>query len=142
MKLGVLALSLLLFAPGQAAQEAVQEDAKKALEQFEGDWLITEFDGNMVPPEAEAYLVFAGDKYEQWTMNQVDERGSFKIDITAKPMTVDLIITEGQSAGQTQLGVYEFKDDTLTVSLANPGVTTRPAALNRGTINVVLKKVN
>jgi len=136
MKLGVLVLSVLLFIPGQAAQDEV----KKELAKFQGDWIISSMNGEPVPAEAEAYLVFKDDKYEQWTGNQVDERGSIKLDIASKPMKIDLMISEGNDAGKTQLGVYEVSGDTLTVSFALPGETGRPASLNQGAINAVLKK--
>ena len=137
MKLGVLVLSLLFFTSGQAAQD----DVKKELAKFQGNWIITSMNGEPVPAEAEAYLVFSGDKYEQWTGDQVDERGTIKLDITSKPMKFDLVIAEGNDAGKTQLGVYELTADTLTVSLATPGETGRPAALYQGALNVVLQKV-
>jgi len=136
MKLGVLVLSLLFFVPGQAAQD----DVTKELAKFQGDWIISSMNGEAVPAEAEAYLVFKDNKYEQWTSNQVDERGSFKIDLSSKPAKVDLMITEGNDAGKTQLGVYELSGDTLTVSFALPGETGRPASVNQGALNAVLKK--
>ena len=136
MKLGVLALSLLFVTSGQAAQD----DVKKELDKLQGDWAISSFNGEAVPAEAEAYLVFTGDKYAQWTGNQVDERGTIKLDIKTKPMKIDLIITEGGDAGKTQLGVYEVTADTMTISLATPGETGRPVALYQGALNVVLEK--
>jgi len=136
MKLGILVLSLLFLVPGQAAQD----DVKKELAKFQGDWLISSMNGQPVPPEAEAYLVFKDDKYEQWTGNQVDERGSFTLDLASKPAKMDLKITEGADAGKTQLGVYQINGDTLTLSFALPGETGRPASLNQGAINAVLTR--
>ncbi len=136
MKLGVLVLSFLFFTVGQTAQD----DAARELAKLQGDWAISSFNGESVPAEAEAYLVFSGDKYEQWTGPQVDERGTIKIDIKTKPMKIDLIIVEGADAGKTQLGVYDVTADTLTISLAAPGETGRPSALHQGAVNAVLKK--
>ena len=140
MKLGILALSVMLFTAGQTAP-AVQDDVKKELDRFQGNWAVTTFNGQTVPSESGAYLVFKGDKYEQWTNNVVDEKGSIKVDPKAKPASIDLIITEGNDAGKTQPGVYEFTDaDTLSVGLALPGGTTRPAAIAQADLQVVLKK--
>ena len=136
MKFGILALSLMLVT-GQAAQD----DVKKELDKIQGNWAVTMFNGEAVPAEAQAYLTFKGDKYEQWTGGSVDERGSIKIDPKTKPMSIDLVITEGNDAGKTQPGVYELTDDTLSVGLAIPGNTTRPSAVSQAELQVVLKKV-
>ncbi len=136
MKLGVFALSLLLVSSLQAAQD----DLKKALENLQGNWAITSFNGTDVPSEAEAYLVFTGTSYEQWVGNAVTERGSIKLDAKARPMAIDLVITEGDDAGKTQLGVDEVTADTLTLTLGMPGETARPKALAQGALQVVLKK--
>jgi len=129
-------LSLLFVTAGQAPQEA----AKTPSALLQGNWAVTTFNGEPVPVEAEAYLVFTGDKYEQWTGSNVDERGSIKLDTSKKPMAIDLIIVEGGDAGKTQLGVFEINGDTLSVTLATPGDLTRPVAINQGELQVVLKK--
>ena len=140
MKLGIFALSLMLFTAGQTTP-AVQDDVKKELDRIQGNWAVTTFNGQTVPSDAQAFLVFKGDKYEQWTSGAVDERGSIKVDPKTKPMSIDLIITEGNDAGKTQPGVYEFTDaDTLSIGLAVPGNTTRPAAIAQAELQVVLKK--
>jgi uncharacterized protein (TIGR03067 family) len=136
MKTVILALSLLFVTAGQAA-----DDVKKELDKLQGNWAVSTFNGQMVPAEAQAFLSFKADKYEQWNNGAVDERGSIKIDPKAKPMTIDLIITEGNDAGKTQPGLYEFTDaDTLSIGLATPGNTTRPTAIANAELQVVLKK--
>jgi uncharacterized protein (TIGR03067 family) len=135
MKIGILILSLL-FATGQAAQVP----APAVTDQIQGSWAIASFNGQEVPADAGAFLVFTKDKYEQWTGGVVDERGSFKIDASKKPMTLDLIITEGESAGKTQFGVFELTGDTMLASLAMPGDTVRPASISQGELQVVMKK--
>ena len=137
MRLGILALSLLVGMPGQVAQD----DTKKELEKLQGNWAIVTFNGQDVPSEAQFFLAFNGDKYEQWNNGTVDERGTIKIDPKSKPMSIDLIITEGGDAGKTQPGVYELTDSTtLLIGLAVPGNTTRPSAVTSAELQVVLKK--
>jgi uncharacterized protein (TIGR03067 family) len=136
MKFAVLALSLFL-AGGQAAQD----DVKKELDKLQGNWAITMFNGQALPAEAEAFLTFKGDKYEQWNAGSVTERGSIKIDPKTKPASIDLVITEGNDSGKTQPGLYEVNGDTLTVGLAMPGNTTRPTAIANAELQVTLKKV-
>jgi uncharacterized protein (TIGR03067 family) len=137
MKLGILALTLMFVLGGQAASD----DVKKELDKLQGNWAVTTFNGQTVPSDAGAYLVFKGDKYEQWTNNAVDERGSIKLDPKTKPLSIDLIITEGNDAGKTQPGVYEFTDaETLSIGLTTPGNTTRPTAIANAELQVILKK--
>jgi uncharacterized protein (TIGR03067 family) len=137
MRLGILALSLMFVVPGQSSQE----DTKKELEKLQGKWAIATFNGQDVPSEAQFFLVFNGDKYEQWNNGSVDERGTIKIDPKTKPMSIDLIITEGGDAGKTQPGVYELTDSTtLSIGLAIPGNTTRPSAIANAELQVLLIK--
>ena len=137
MRLGILALSSLLVVPGQNAQD----DARKELEKLQGNWAIATFNGQDVPSEAQSFLVISGDKYEQWNNGSVDERGSIRIDPKTKPMSIDLIITEGNDAGKTQPGVYELSDSTtLWIGLTVPGNTTRPSAFANAELQVMLKK--
>lgn len=136
MKFGTLVLSLLLVS-GQAAQD----DVKKEVERFQGHWAVTSFNGEAVPSEAEAYLSFKGDKYEQWMGGSVNERGTIKIDPKTRPLSIDLVITEGDDAGKTQPGVYEFSGESLLVGLAIPGNTVRPTAVSQAELQVTLKKV-
>jgi uncharacterized protein (TIGR03067 family) len=107
------------------AQVTAPTDPAAALK---GTWTIVTIGGqSLADAGAETLLTFAGDTYSQTVNGEVNERGSFKIDATKKPMTIDLVITEGADAGKTQLGVIELKDDTLTGNLNTPGVASRPA---------------
>ena len=137
MKLGILALSLMLVVPSKNAQD----DTRKELEKLQGKWAIATFNGQEVPAEALSFLVFNGDKYEQWNNGSVDERGTIKIDPKTKPMSIDLMITEGTDAGKTQPGVYELTDSTgLSIGLSVPGNTARPSAIANAELQVFLRK--
>ena len=137
MKLGILALSVMLVVPNQN----VQDDTRKELEKLQGKWAITTFNGQEVPAEALLFLVFNGDKYEQWNNGSVDERGTIKIDPKTKPMSIDLIITEGTDVGKTQPGVYELTDSTgLAIGLTLPGNTARPSAIANAELQVFLRR--
>ena len=136
MKFGILALSLMLV-----TSQAAQDDVKKEVEKLQGNWAVTSFNGETVPAEAEIYLAFKGDKYEQWMGGSVNERGTIKVDPKTKPMSIDLVITEGDDAGKIQPGVYEYSGEALMVGLATPGNTVRPTAVSQAELQVVLKKV-
>ncbi len=125
MKTVLLVLALVFGTAGQAAQD----DVKKELDRLQGDWQVTSFNGAAVPAEAQLFLTFKADKYEQWVNGSVDERGSVKLGVASKPKAINLVIAEGNDAGKTQLGVYEIEGDTASVTLAIPGETGRPSAL-------------
>jgi uncharacterized protein (TIGR03067 family) len=122
------------------AQTTAPKDPLPALQ---GNWAITTIGGQpLADSGTEMSLTITGDKYAQTVNGEVNERGTFKVDTTKKPMTIDLIITEGPDAGKTQLGVFELKDDTLTGNLNTPGVASRPAdfAAQEGLILFVARK--
>lgn len=152
MKFRVLVVALLFATAVEAtgaaqatqvpqAAQAAPDELKKELAKIQGTWAVTTFNGETVPAEA-LYLVITGDKYEQWQSGSVDERGTVKLDLKTKPVSMDLVITEGNDAGKTQVGVYELAADmiTMTVTLAIAGEKGRPA-LNQGELNIVMKKV-
>ncbi len=130
---------LVLFQAAQTAPPAAT-DAQKALDQFQGRWQVVTFNGQDAPAGADVALVFKADKYEQWAEGSVEESGSFKVDPSTKPMSIDLIITQGDDAGKTQLGLADITGDTLSLAFAAPGDTTRPKTPNDAALVAVLKK--
>ncbi|HUL72721.1 MAG TPA: TIGR03067 domain-containing protein [Vicinamibacterales bacterium] len=132
-------LALLMFQAAQTPPPAAG-DAKKALDQIQGNWLIVSFNGQDVPAGNELYLVFTGEKYEQWVNGSVEERGTVKLDPSTKPMSIDLSIVEGNDAGKLQLGLIEVTGDTMNLSFAAPGVPTRPKTPDDAELYAVLKK--
>lgn len=100
----------------------------KELAGLQGAWLITSVDGQDIGASGvEIFLTVTGDKYTQTTNGEVVERGTLKVDATKKPMTIDLMISEGQDAGATQLGVIEIGETWIHGKLNSPGATTRPS---------------
>lgn len=122
-QLGMLIMGFAL-ATGVFAQESKQATGAAALQ---GTWVITSLGGQTMTDGApELKLTFTGDTYHQTLGGEVNERGTIKIDASKKPMTIDLMITEGSDAGKTQLGVIEVTGDTMRASLDTPGAGQRP----------------
>lgn len=136
MKIAVIALSLVSFAASQPATGAAQKEMKA----LEGRWAVTSFNGQPAPAEGGVLLVIKGDQYEQVTGSEVDERGSFKIDVAAKPMTIDLSIKEGQDAGKNQPGLFERTGDVMKMALATPG-GARPSGFDAAAVRLEFKRV-
>lgn len=125
---------MLLMSVALAAQTSVP----KELEPFQGPWALTSAGGSAVSPGM-AGLIFTGDKYQGLSSGIVDERGSIRVNAATKPMSIDLVITEGESAGKTQLGVVDIDGDTMTLILAEPGDKTRPTSTSPN--KLILKRV-
>jgi uncharacterized protein (TIGR03067 family) len=133
-------LALLLFQAAQTTSPPASTDAKKALDQIQGNWQIVTFNGQDATG-VDAGLAFTGDKYEQWTNGSVQERGSVTLDPSTKPMSIDLMISEGADAGKRQLGLAEITGDTLNLAFAAPGAPTRPKTPAEAEIVAILKKM-
>jgi uncharacterized protein (TIGR03067 family) len=114
---------LTLLTAGLSAQSATP----KALDGLQGTWVLTSINGqDLAGSGASMTLVFAADKYSQTVNGEVNERGTIKLGEDKKPMTIDLIITEGSDANKTQLGLIEITGNTMKLKLAVPGATDRP----------------
>jgi uncharacterized protein (TIGR03067 family) len=133
---------------GAAAKPPAQgapQGAKPAgvLAALQGVWKMTTTNGqDMAAAGQDITITITGSNYVQTVNGAVVEKGSFKIDESKKPMTMDLQITEGDSAGQAQFGVFELKGNTLSGKMAEPGSTTRPTdfAVAEGFFTFVMVK--
>jgi len=138
-----IALALMattaLFAQSQARTEAPKS---KALAMLQGTWIFTSMNGQDAAGGPEVIVTITDNKYVQTIAGEFVERGTFKLDETKKPITMDLTIVEGESAGKTQVGVVEVTETTMTAKLADPGETTRPTNLNQeeGFFIIIAKK--
>lgn len=110
-----------------ALAASVFAQGSKATASLQGTWVVASINGQ-APPDgaAEMSLTFAGDKYHQTLGGEVNERGTFAIDASKKPMTIDLTITEGSDAGKVQLGIVEITGDSMRLALDIPGAKQRP----------------
>jgi len=106
---------------------AAQGTKKATAPVLEGTWVVTSLNGQSAPEGTpQLALTFTGDKYQQAIGGQVNERGAFKIDAAKKPVTIDLVINEGDDAGKTQLGIVEVSGETMRMGLSIPGAAQRP----------------
>lgn len=96
MKTRIAMLTAMFLAVGLAWAGDAAKD-KKALQ---GTWTFT-------AGEKEGSLTYAGDKF---TVVIGDEtyKGTFKIDPSKKPATIDMAVKEGKKfEGKTSLGIYK-----------------------------------
>jgi len=134
------ALALLLVAADDT------DDTKKEMDRFRGTWKFEsiEVEGQALPEEGVkgSRLIIDGDKFTAKD-SQATYKGTFKVDISKKPKTIDVTFTEGPEKGTTMLGIYELEGDTYKVCL-DPQGKERPTKFEtkKGSRNVleVLKR--
>ena len=85
---------------------------------IDGTWLPVEAElgGQKFPDEVlkTLKLTMSDGKYTVKAGKQVD-KGTVKLEPTAKPKAMDITGTEGPNKGKTFLAIYELKDDTLRI---------------------------
>lgn len=138
-----LLLTLALIASGlTVTAQSAQGDPKKDLERFQGKWKVATFNGEAVPADmGEFALVINGDKYQQILGGEITEEGTIKVDVSKTPMWIDLSILTGSDAGAQQPGVVTITGDSMTLGLAVPGGTKRPASMDAAELYVTANRV-
>ena len=105
----VVAVGLLV------AADETKDENKKDIERFQGTWVFQSVDVEGQPAPIEALkgskLIIDGNKF---TMKEGEEvsHGTYTIDATKKPKTMDAVFTDGPEKGKTILGIYELEGDT------------------------------
>jgi uncharacterized protein (TIGR03067 family) len=128
------------------AADAKDDAVKKDMDALQGKWQITSLtrDGKDQDVPKDAVRVVKDDKYTVTPRPGVTIEGTFKIDPTAKPKTIDTTPTTGDNKGKTSLGIYEIDGDTLKICWA-PAGKDRPtefkSAEGSGVFLAVHKKV-
>lgn len=140
----IAAITLVTGLFTQGTKPQVKPGAKpqvaKGAAVLQGTWEVSSLNGQAATQGNELKLTFEGNKYHQTLGGTVNERGTFKVDATKKPMTIDLSIAEGDDAGKTQLGLFEVTGDTMRITFNGPGSPERPASLTEGAIVVAAKR--
>jgi uncharacterized protein (TIGR03067 family) len=117
--LAVLVVGLLL------AADDVKNDSKGDMEKMQGQWTMVsgERDGQAIPDEFVQSLkrTIKGDRFSVKREDETLTAGTFKLDASKTPKTIDLKVDEGQAAGQSMHGIYEFQGDTMKICYAGPG---------------------
>jgi uncharacterized protein (TIGR03067 family) len=128
---------------GAARLKAVQDELKR----FEATWkyVSIEIEGDKVPAEKfeDDRLVLRG-KQSISTVQGNTVHGTFKIDPSARPKTIDITITDGPGKDNSLKGIYELDGDTQKICWAKPGKprpTEFEAKANSGRMLQVLEKV-
>jgi clostripain len=121
----VLFLAGNAAAPGQDKQQSSLPDKDKV----QGTWnAFSSEAGGKENPGAEAILTFKGDGFRVKQRDGTSPKGTFKLDPSTTPKSIDLKIEEESDDGKTTtvLGIYQLEGDKLTVCIGDPGSGDRP----------------
>ena len=146
MRVLVRTMVALLATIGLVAA-AVADDAanKKDKEKLQGAWTAVsgEREGKEDAEAKEHALVFEGDKFSVKKGDKVVVRGTFKLDASKSPKTMDMEISEGPEdvKGKTAEAIYALDGDELSWCVAHPGDAERPAkfATKEGVKHMLVK---
>jgi uncharacterized protein (TIGR03067 family) len=121
-----LAVGLLL-----AAAPDPKDDARKDQEALQGTWKVVSVEqgGKAQDRAKESSVVIEKDTLSVKGGDYVIVQGTFKLDPTKKPRTIDLTVTKGhreEDKGKQAHGIYELDKGTLKWCTAEPGDEARP----------------
>jgi uncharacterized protein (TIGR03067 family) len=111
----LLVVAMIVFwLPARAWSSDEKEDSKT----MEGTWLPVEAElgGQKFPDEVRKTikLTVSDGKYTV-TLGEKIDKGTVKLEPTAKPKAMDITGTEGPNKGKTILAIYEVTGDTLRI---------------------------
>jgi penicillin amidase len=112
----------LVFAPSAGADKPMKETRMKTdAEKLQGAWNVAtlEVDGTAMAAAVVqgSKIVIQGERFTTVSMGAT-YKGTFKIDATKSPKTLDLRFTEGPEKGNTALGIYELDGDAWKLCLS------------------------
>jgi uncharacterized protein (TIGR03067 family) len=136
---------VVLCAAGIVAADDTKKDDAEAIK---GKWkaLSISMSGEPAPEELvkDFKINFESKDYTN-TVGDMTEEGSYSIDSTKSPKTIDFDIKKGQDEGKKQLGVYKLDADKLTLVVSAAGSKDRPTSLTvekgSGLTEFVLERV-
>jgi uncharacterized protein (TIGR03067 family) len=105
----------------------------KRLAEFQGEWSMVSgvMNGQAMDKSTVQWVrrITTGDEIAVCAGPQTLMEMTFTIDPSTSPKSIDYMNTAGSNKGKTQLGIYEFDGDQLTVCVASPGAV-RPTTFN------------
>jgi uncharacterized protein (TIGR03067 family) len=144
MRFTVLGLIFVFLMAAEDPKDAV----KKEYDKFEGTWRMESFlmDGKPSPIKdfADFKMTLKG---ETFTTDGAEGKssGTYKVDPTKKPKTLDIVFSSGPNGGVTMLGIYELDGDTYKVCLPTAPGAERPKEMaskeGSGLVLEVFKRV-
>jgi uncharacterized protein (TIGR03067 family) len=115
-----LALAFLL-----AADQPTSDANKKDLDRLQGDWAAVSmvYDGHQLPDDdaQSLFRTVKADHYTLFLFKKAIGKGTFMLDATKKPKTIDFLAASAAAKPVPIHGIYELDGDTWKVCYAAPG---------------------
>jgi uncharacterized protein (TIGR03067 family) len=123
----VTSQALLLCAVLAAAGDVPPADANKIdLAKMQGDWgALAVIDNGTKLPDDEAQTLFrtiSGDHFALFRFSKPLNQGTFKLDATKRPKTIEVTQEGAKGNAKPILGIYEFDGARLRICNARPGL--------------------
>jgi uncharacterized protein (TIGR03067 family) len=118
-------LAIIALAAVTAAGAKTDDPDKSDLEKMQGDWssVVYVVDGTTLDDDdAQAYFrTIKGDQYSVFHFNKPLGKGTFKIDATKRPKTIDAWPATAKDKANPMLGIYELEGGRLKFCFAAAG---------------------
>jgi uncharacterized protein (TIGR03067 family) len=138
-KVMALAAAALVFGTG-----TVIPANDKETKSLDGTWQVVSQSTNgkedAIPKEGGDTVTFNDGKYTIKEGNKDVCKGTFKLDSTMTPMSIDRTMSEGDDKGKTTLGIYQLTGDEVKVSWSRVGETDRPTGFEAKSYRVTTLK--
>jgi uncharacterized protein (TIGR03067 family) len=129
-----------------AAMIGVAAGGEKTAAKIEGTWIYTTWAGKKLTDEDSAKLslvkVFKDGKYTVSVEGKTVESGTYTVDESKKPATIDLARGYGEER-KTLVGIYKIEGDTLTMVRGVISSKDRPKSFDdegKGLIDVFKRR--
>ena len=126
----ILGVAAVLATAVSWAEGATTDALANDLARMQGGWMVASMVvGGMKTPDDEAQTLFRtldGDKYTVARFMKVVGKGTFKIDPTKTPKTIDSFPAGTSDQAKSILGIYEFDGEKLKICNAAPGKPRPP----------------
>jgi uncharacterized protein (TIGR03067 family) len=113
---------LLVLVAGVLVAADGKDDAKKEMEKLQGVWVMVSGERNgEALPDDQVKALKRTVKGEEFTITRDGEtvvKGTFTVDPSKSPKTIDVMVTEGDNKDKKMLGIYEIDGDNYKVCYA------------------------
>ena len=116
---------VIICLSGIALAQAPAERLKREDEKLAGTWRVTGVHANgMILPSRQIpdlKLTFKDGQFTARLGKEKPQQGSYKLDPSKKPKTIDLDRTSGPDKDRKQVGIYELTGNTLRICACEAG---------------------
>jgi uncharacterized protein (TIGR03067 family) len=117
-------MGLAVLALGLAGVSVQAQKVTGDLKKMQGSWVMVSLieNGKEVPAaERQKRRLTIKGNVSTLTFGKEKSTGTYKLDESKKPRTLDITLSDGEDKGKKMLGIYEFRGEQLRICLAEVG---------------------